>query len=102
MPYALTMTTCASEQEAERLAEGTIKRKLAGCVQILPTVSVYEWKGEISKDKEFLLLIKGTQDLLPALKAYLLSEHTYELPEIVTLDITGGHERYLSWLSGQG
>jgi len=47
------------------------------------------------------LLIKGTQDALPELKAYLLSEHTYELPEIVTLEITGGHERYLAWLSGQ-
>ncbi|MBX5454707.1 MAG: divalent-cation tolerance protein CutA [Acidobacteriia bacterium] len=101
MPYALTMTTCASQEEAERLAEGVITRKLAGCVQILPATSVYEWKGEICKDKEYLLLIKGTQDALPELKAYLLSEHTYELPEIVTLEITGGHERYLAWLSGQ-
>lgn len=99
MAYAITMTTCASKSEAERLAEGVVEKKLAGCVQVLKVRSFYEWQGKLARDKEYLLLIKGPKEKFSELKEHLLAEHKYELPEIVSVDIAEGHDAYLNWLS---
>lgn len=99
MAHAVTMTTCASKAEAERLAQGVIEQRLAGCVQVVKVRSFYEWQGKPTRDKEFLLLIKGPKEKFPELKEHLLAEHKYELPEIISVDVGEGHEPYLSWLS---
>jgi periplasmic divalent cation tolerance protein len=99
MSYAVTMTTCGKRAEAERIAAGVIARKLAGCVQIVKVRSFYEWQGQLQRDKEFLLLAKGPRDKFAELKQFILDQHAYELPEIICVDITAGHDPYLDWLS---
>jgi periplasmic divalent cation tolerance protein len=95
----VVLSTCASAEEAERLARRVIDDRLAACVNVLsPVRSFYRWKGEIEDSAEWLLIIKSTRDKFDALRAALESAHTYEVPEIIAIPIVEGSPNYLSWI----
>jgi periplasmic divalent cation tolerance protein len=95
----VVLSTCASAEEAERLARRVIDDRLAACVNVLSAVrSFYRWKGEIEDSAEWLLIIKTTRDKFDALRAALESAHTYEVPEVIAIPIVEGSPNYLSWI----
>ena len=95
----VVLSTCASAEEAERLARRVIDDRLAACVNVLsPVRSFYRWKGEIEDSAEWLLIIKTTRDKFDALRAALESAHTYEVPEVIAIPIVDGSPNYLSWI----
>ncbi len=101
MEFSLTMTTASTREAADTLAEGIIGNELAACVQIVEASSVYRWDGKVEKAREFLLLIKGRADLFPWLRDFVLRHHTYDVPELVKLDITDGSPAYFAWMRGE-
>ena len=96
--YSVLMTTTDSQQEANRLSELLVRKKLAPCVQSLPITSTYTWKGELVKDSEWLLLIKTRSNKYKEIEALLLTHHSYDIPEIVLLPVDAGYSGYLSWI----
>jgi periplasmic divalent cation tolerance protein len=96
--YCVMLTTTNSQDEADRLAGVLVSGRLAACVQISAITSHYMWKGEMSRDSEYLLLIKTATHLYSEVEAAILENHSYETPEIVQLPITQGWDRYLGWI----
>jgi len=95
----VALSTVATAEDAERIARSLVEKGVAACVNVVPgVVSFYRWKGRLERDAEVLLVIKTLGERFEALKAALLAEHPYEVPELVALPITAGHERYLEWL----
>jgi len=95
----LVLTTCASEEEARRIARALVERRLAACVNIVPGLrSVYRWRGALEEESECLLVIKSRRDLFDELRAGIESLHSYELPELIALPVVEGSEAYLNWL----
>src|ERR1039457_4003550 len=95
----VVLSTCATEADAERLARALVAGRLAACVNVVPHVrSFYHWKGEIASGVEFLLIVKTSRDLFPALRAEMEKLHPYEVPELLALPVVAGAENYLSWL----
>lgn len=91
--------TAGSSEEAARLAESLVEKHLAACVQILPGIeSVYRWQGKVERQREVLLIAKTTSAKFEALEKEVRALHSYETPEIVALQITGGSGPYLEWL----
>jgi periplasmic divalent cation tolerance protein len=95
----VVLSTCASEEEADRLARMLVTRRLAACVNVLPNMrSVYRWKGEIESATECLLVIKSSRAHFETLRATLEGAHSYELPEALALQVVDGSPAYLDWL----
>src|ERR1035438_329145 len=93
----VVLSTCATEADAERLARALVAGRLAACVNVAPGVrSFYHWKGEIESGAEFLLIIKTSRDLFPALSAEMAKLHPYEMPELLALPVVDGAENYLT------
>lgn len=91
--------TAANKEEAVQLAEMLLEKHLAGCVQILPEIeSVYRWQGKVERQREVLLIAKTTAAKFEELEKAVRALHSYETPEIVALQITGGSGPYLEWL----
>ena len=98
----IVLTTLADEQQAETFAAALVERRLAACVNIVgPIRSIYRWKGNIEREKEFLLIIKTTSEQASRLQAAFQALHPYDLPERVELSVEGGSEAYLSWIAGE-
>lgn len=98
-PVLLCYCTCPDAASAQALADALVGEGLAACVNRMPGVrSTYRWEGEVVTDSEELLLIKTTEARFAALKERLLALHPYELPELIAVPVTHGHEAYLAWV----
>jgi periplasmic divalent cation tolerance protein len=96
----LVLTIVASLEEAKKIAYTLVERQLAACVNIIPEISsIYRWKGKVEEAEEYLLLIKTTAEAFPSLCEAIQQLHPYEVPECLALNIDGGSENYLSWIS---
>ena len=95
----VALSTVATPEDADRLARTLVERRLAACVNVVPgVVSHYRFGGEQHRDAELLLVIKTRTERLEALRAALVELHPYDVPELVELEIAGGHAPYLAWL----
>jgi periplasmic divalent cation tolerance protein len=95
----VALSTVAAPEDADRLAAALVERRLAACVNVVPgVVSHYRFEGRQHRDAELLLVIKTRSEKLEALRAALVELHPYDVPELVELEIAGGHAPYLSWL----
>ena len=100
--FLCVSTTLNSRDAAQAIASKCVELGLAGCVQIIgPVESVYRWHGKLEKAEEWLCLAKTDRSHFDDLKATLLENHPYDVPEIIATEILDGSESYLDWLNGQ-
>jgi len=51
--FVVVMTTCATQEEAEKIVEKMLKARLIACANILPDVlSLFHWKGDVNREQE--------------------------------------------------
>ncbi len=96
----LVFMTAPSRDEASRLAEMLVSKRLVACVQIMPEIeSVYHWQGKIERQPEVLLIAKTMSSKFAELEREVVVLHSYETPEIVAVPLVAGSRPYLDWLS---
>ncbi len=96
----VVLSTCASEEEGERLGRMLVEARLAGCVTVMPKGrSYYHWKGAVESAEEWLLIIKSSRALFEEIRAALEKAHSYEVPEVLAIPIVEGAENYMLWLN---
>lgn len=99
--YIIVFVTCANKREAEEIASVLIKKKLAGCVNIIEKInSIFWWKKKIDKAEESLLIIKSKENKFASLVKEIKFLHSYSVPEIIAMKIFKGEKNYLNWLDG--
>jgi periplasmic divalent cation tolerance protein len=95
--HCVIFITSGSKDEAKKLSRGLVEEKLAFCVNAVPGIqSTYHWEGKIHVDDEFLLIVKTRQDRYEALEQWVKSNHSYDIPEIISLPIQKGLPEYLN------
>jgi periplasmic divalent cation tolerance protein len=97
--YALVLVTVGKRKEAEKIARHLVANRMAACVGILPQHSIFRWEGKVAEEDEYLLMIKTVSERFDALRDAVLVMHPYEVPEIISIDITNGNAGYLDWIS---
>jgi len=98
--YCVALCTCPPEK-AEEIASELVRRRACACVNVVPgLISVYEWKGEIERDSESLLVIKTRADRFGELEAAVAAVHPYEVFELIALPVERGNAAYLGWIDG--
>ena len=98
----VVLSTCGSAEEAGRIARALLEKRLAACVNIVPGVrSVYRWQGAIEDAGEWLLVIKSRRGLVGPLREELERLHSYEVPELLALEVVEGAPNYLRWLEAE-
>ena len=95
----IVFSTCASPEEAKRIARALVEERLAACVNVISDiVSIYQWQGKVHEGDEVMLVVKSRRDLLSRLQERLASMHSYEVPEAVAIPVVDGLPAYLDWL----
>jgi periplasmic divalent cation tolerance protein len=95
----IVLTTAGSADEARKIAQALVDRRLAACVNIVPQIeSVYRWRGKVESAFECLLLIKTKTGAFEGVRATIEALHSYEVPECIMLEAEAGNQEYLDWI----
>ncbi len=95
----MVFSTFATRDEAERVGENLVERRLAACGNVIPTIhSFYFWDGKLQRESEALLLLKTTAGHVAEISELIRSEGTYDTPEVLAVPASDGLPAYLQWV----
>lgn len=93
------LVTAGSEEQALAIARALVGEGLAACVNIVgPARSIYRWRDAVEDDREYLLIIKTRAALNLKVEQRVCELHSYEVPEVLGLDVDRGSAPYVKWL----
>ncbi len=91
--------SCRDKKEAKKIIEELLDKRLVACASILPEIeSIYRWEGKIEESREVKVILKTLVEHYDAIENTILTQCSYEVPEILQVDIVQGNPRYLSWV----
>ena len=94
--------TAPAGAKARALAKGLLKVKLAACVNVVPAVrSYYWWQKRMESARESLLVVKTRSSLIKRLERWVVRNHPYTVPEVISLPVVKGHKPYLDWIAAE-
>ncbi|HUU50516.1 MAG TPA: divalent-cation tolerance protein CutA [Nitrospinota bacterium] len=97
--YIVLLSTFPSEDEAEKLGTEMVKKGLVACVNLVPKIrSIYKWKEKVYNEEEILLIMKSRKEKSKEIIEFINNNHSYEVPEVISLSISSGSKRYLAWI----
>ena len=95
----VVLVTASTEEEAMTLGKMLVNQRLIACVNILPRLkSIFQWEGKVAEEEECLMILKTVKPQYKALEKFIMSHHSYDVPEIIALPVVNGSESYLSWV----
>ncbi|MBW9140385.1 MAG: divalent-cation tolerance protein CutA [Candidatus Aramenus sp.] len=99
MSAVVVLSTVPEMGTGKKIAKALVDERLAACVNLVPYVkSFYVWEGKTVEDDEGLLIIKTDKESLEKVIKRVKELHPYTLPEVISIDISGGLPEYLKWI----
>ncbi len=99
MKTLIMISTAGSEREGWKIGRKLVESRLAACVNVIPKArSFFYWKGRVRSESEVILVIKTVQKHFKKIINEIKKMHSYEVPEILSLRVDGGEEKYLDWV----
>ena len=92
-------TTAPDEKAAETLSKAIVEEKLGACCNFWPVRTIYSWKGELKDDTDHVIFIKTTKNKFKDLEKYIVKNHLYSMPAIVSLPWGDSHEPFKNWVN---
>lgn len=99
MNYRIFFVTVPNEKEASVISRKLLEEKIVACVNRITQVqSMYWWEGKIEESAECLLIMKTAEACSVRLIERVKELHSYDVPEIISFEISAGNPDYLSWI----
>jgi periplasmic divalent cation tolerance protein len=96
--YCIIYTTFPDLETAKKIIKGMIQYKFAACGNIFKLSSLYIWKGKIEDNPEYGAFIKTIKKNYKKCEDFIIHNHPYEVPEIISWKIENGFSKYLNWI----
>jgi len=100
MEFIVIYCTVPNKKEGKNIAKALVKAQLAACVNIIDKVeSIFSWDYKLMEENEALLIIKTKKELFERVSVIIKDLHSYNVPEIIAVDIKDADEMYLRWIA---
>ena len=97
--FCIIYTTTNNMESAKAISYSLVEKRLAACCSIIPGItSVYQWNDKVNEDSEIFIMIKSRYELIENIRKEIISQHPYDVPEIISVEINNGSEKYLEWV----
>ena len=99
MACVMLYVTAGDGDEAARIGRTLVEERLVACANVFPGVrSIYRWEGAVRDEGEAVLIAKTMADRAEAATARIKALHSYDLPCVVVVPISGGNTDFLDWV----
>lgn len=100
--YIVVFMTAPNADDGARIGKAVVAERLAACCNVVPTLrSIYIWKDKLCDEAEAMCIFKTRSTLFEPLKKRIKELHSYDVPEIIAIEIKDGLPEYLAWI-GEG
>lgn len=97
--YILIVSTASSKEEAHKIISHLLEKRWVACASIYDQVtSIYFWNNAVEKSVEVEMHFKTKEAFFSKIVTYIEAVHSYEVPQILKMPITGANDSYLLWL----
>lgn len=86
------------KEEAVKIAEYLLDKKLIACAQVFPIESRYVWKSEKCKTDEIMVILKTKKNLYKLVELEIKKYHSYEVAEIISNPIMNYSKEFFNWI----
>jgi len=86
-----------NQKSAHQFALELLESKLVACAQYVPIKSIYKWDKKIEKANETVLILKSLKKKKKQIEKYLLKNHPYEVPCIISSNVDV-NATYYKWV----
>ena len=91
--------TCGSWQEAQRIADALLDKKLIACAEMFEIKSRFRWQGSIDDSDEIKLVMKSAAHLFDEVGAEVKKLHSYETFVLEALPVSQISADARDWLT---
>lgn len=99
MTPCVLLLTCANEEEALKIVNSLLDKKLVSCTKRLPVSSAYLWKNNKESAKEILVVMESSEELFKEVEKEVKKLHSYETFTLFSLPISQTTEAVKDWFS---
>ena len=96
----MVYSTLPSEEKSKEIVRLLLEKHLIACATMFSCQSMYRWNEVIQDDREFVILVKTTEDKFELLQAELIKVHPYKIPCIIKTAVTA-NAPYAQWLNAE-
>lgn len=97
MKLILIYVTHSDEDEAKKMSNHLINRRMIACANIFPINSVYIWEGKPVSDGEYVSILKTRKEYWKKVKEEVEKMHPYDVPCILKIKIKT-NKKYKDWI----
>lgn len=98
MKFNLLFLTCANKEEAEKIEQALLNKKLVYCVKKTPVSSTFLWKGKIANSGEVLLVMDSVEENFEKVNAEIKKIHSYETFVLTSVPVTKTTKEVETWV----
>ena len=97
MSFIIVYITHSSEENAQKIADQLLQKKLVACANIFPIKSMYWWNETIENENEYVSIVKTIPENWGILQKEITAIHPYEVPCIMKI-VAEANEEYEKWI----
>lgn len=90
--------SCGSWQEAQKIADSLLEKKLVACVEFFETKSKYWWQGELESANEVKMIMHSAEHLFAVIEAEVKKLHSYETFVLQAIPVSYVSKDAETWL----
>ena len=95
------LLTCGSWQEAQKIADALLQKRLVACVEMMEITSKYRWQGALEEAKEIKLIMETIADHVETIEQEVAKLHSYETFVLQAVSVTHMSKRAAAWLEAE-
>lgn len=101
MQMNLLLLTCRDDEEADKISQVLLKKKLIVCAKRSPVSSSFLWKGQIESSDETLLIMDSISKNFEKINSEIKKLHSYEIFNLTSINIDKTTKEVDDWISGE-
>jgi periplasmic divalent cation tolerance protein len=98
MAFIILYVIFPNMDEAKKVSNYLLEKKLIACANFFPMQSSYLWKNKIKNSNEVVTILKTIKENYKLVEGEIKKLHSYNVPCILKLDASANGE-YEKWLN---